>query len=121
MIGYILMEDLLKEAIEEIVSDTIPYLENLLEEDKLDIKRIVFYWEDDSEIKDSGKINEILSRTTNLFLTTQFKIDRTDIKVESMRYYRKYRREHLKGDYVINVGKWLSSIYSRKFNHSEAS
>lgn len=95
------MKDSLKKLLEGIIDENI----EILGKNDLGIKRIVLF----SSGKFTDSIREVLNYTENCLLSTQFKIDHREIKVEIIPWYNPDRHFE-KGDYAINLGDYLSNF-----------
>ncbi len=95
------MKDQLKKILEKLVDESI----NALEQNSFGVRRIVLF----SSRKFTDSIGEILSYTENCFLSTQFKIDHREIKVEVVPWYN-CSRHAKEGDYAIDMGVYLSKF-----------
>ena len=94
------MKDSLKKLLEELVDESV----KTLEKNSLGVRRIVLF----SSAKLTDSMKEILNHTENCLLSTQFKIDNREIKVEVIPWYNR-DRHFQKGDYVIDIGAYLKS------------
>ena len=102
LVNYILMKDSLKKLLEELVDESV----KTLSKNNFGVKRIILF----SSGKFTDSVREALSYTENCLLSTQFKIDHKEIKVEVIPWYNcgRYIQE---GDYRIDVGAYLKSNF----------
>jgi hypothetical protein len=100
------MKDSLKKILEGLVEEEI----KTLEENKAGIKRIVLF----SSEKFTDFMREVLNYTENCMLSTQFKIDHREIRIEIIPWYNR-NRHFREGDYAIDLGAYLKPNFQEFF------